>query len=110
MPRDTRPRLIEIGADVEDARDIAMGQEPDDVLFNYAQREQRIVVTRDRDFAELAMKRSDHAGVVLVRSLGLRSPHITTTLIERLEALEGHSPAGSIVVIELGRTRIRRVR
>ena len=87
-----------------------MGREPDDAIFHYAQLERRVVITRDRDFAELAMSHSDHAGVVLVRSLGMRSPHITTTLIERLEALKGHSPAGSIIVIELGRTRIRRAK
>ena len=85
-----------------------MGSHADDILFNYAQRERRVVITRDRDFAELAMSRPEHRGVVLVRSLGLRSPHITTAVIERLESLEEHSLGGSIVVIELGRTRIRK--
>jgi len=108
MPRDTAPRLSGEGADVEDVRDLGMGSHADDTIFNHAQREQRVVITRGRDFAELAMNQPEHSGVTLIRSLALRSPHITTTLIERLKSLEQDALPGSIVVIELGRMRIRK--
>ena len=83
---------------------------PDEAVFEYAQRENRAVVTRDLGFGDRARTIGNHNWVVLLRVSGLRSNAIVDCLRDGLNgvAVDDHLMADTILVIEPGRTRSRR--
>jgi len=89
-------------------REEGLQRAPDDRVFAKALTEERIVLTFDLDFGELAvLTRERAARVILFRLQNTRTPHV----IERLDAvLAGSSDAltrGVVVIVEEGRHRIR---
>ena len=81
----------------------------DEVILNLAQIEQRIIITRDKDFGELVyrMKRL-HSGIILIRAEELTTlvrPQLVATFIEtNLEMLTGY-----FIVIQPGTARLRKM-
>jgi predicted nuclease of predicted toxin-antitoxin system len=100
------PHLRHLGHDVT-----AVGQDypaslKDVDILAIARREQRIVITNDRDFGELVVREAaPHAGVILLR-LGAVT---TDELIARLDevfAQHGHF-MGELLIVSRKRVRIR---
>jgi predicted nuclease of predicted toxin-antitoxin system len=78
----------------------------DEEILTYAHREQRILVTLDKDFGELAVVRgSPHSGIVrLVNTSARRQASVCQYVLERYgDALQ----SGAIITAEPGRLRIR---
>jgi hypothetical protein len=98
--------LTAVGHDVAWVMATAPGSTDPDVL-NWAAREQRILLTFDKDFGELARATQLPAscGVVLFR-ISLPPPNDAGTGIGRLVDARGDW-AGHFSVIEPGRVRIR---
>ena len=103
------PHLRQLGHNVT-----AVGQDypaslKDRVILGIAQREDRIVITNDRDFGEMVVRESlPHAGVILFR-LG----SVTTgDLIQRLDTVLAEHPEdlGAFLIVSRTRVRIRRLR
>jgi predicted nuclease of predicted toxin-antitoxin system len=97
MPRDVVAALRRAGHDVAWVREQAPGSSDKHVL-EMAQAEQRIVLTFDKDFGELAFHRGLPAtcGVVLFR-VSTRSPTQTTATI--LKVIEGDTPNHRVGVV-----------
>lgn len=103
------PHLRRLGHNVT-----AIGQDypaslKDRVILEIAHRENRIVITNDRDFGEMVVRESlAHTGVMLFR-LGSVT---TQEFIQRLDVvLAEHADAlGSFLVVSRTRVRIRRLR
>lgn len=96
------------GHDAVHLREEGLHRAPDEQVFAKALVENRIVLTFDLDFGDLAMLvREPTARVVLFRLKNTRTAHV----IERLEGvLAGSADAltrGAIVIVEEGRHRIR---
>ena len=96
------------GHDAIHLRDEGLQRAPDDRVFAKALAEDRIVLTFDLDFGDLAvLRREPAARVILFRLENTRTTHV----IERLEAvLTGSADAltrGAVVIVEEGRHRIR---
>jgi predicted nuclease of predicted toxin-antitoxin system len=96
------------GHDAIHLRDEGLQRAPDDGVFAKALAEDRIVLTFDLDFGDLAVRRREPAArVILFRLENTRTTHV----IERLEAvLTGSADAltrGAVVIVEEGRHRIR---
>jgi predicted nuclease of predicted toxin-antitoxin system len=96
------------GHDAVHLRDEGLQRAPDEAVFAKALAEDRIVLTFDLDFGDLAvLLREPTARVILFRLRDTRTTHI----IERLETvLAGSSDAlarGAVVIVEEGRQRIR---
>jgi predicted nuclease of predicted toxin-antitoxin system len=100
-----RDVLVEAGHDV-----VWVGDWPNDPgdaeILARAHREQRLIVTLDKDFGELAIvRRQPHAGIV--RMVDLSVTHQAETCLSLLTAYGDDVAAGAIITAEPGRVRIR---
>lgn len=103
--------LADAGHDALHVRDIGMQAAADVQIFDRAAADQRVVVSADADFASLLAERgSSEPSIILFRHGAERSPlQQAALLLANLPALEPDLEAGSVVVIEPGRVRIRRL-
>lgn len=69
--------LRSLGNDVVDVREVGLGGKPDEEVAAFAQAEERIIVTHDKDFGDLLRLQSmSHRGSVVLR---LRDPSPDST-------------------------------
>jgi hypothetical protein len=96
------------GHDALTVRDQALQGAPDEEVFNVSTRENRVLVTLDRDLGQvLRFPPAASAGVVVIDA-GPRASH--RGLLERtrefLAMLTTHSPVRALWIVEPGRVRI----
>ena len=109
MARSTTAALRDAGYVVEDARDVGLRGQPDERVFAYAQARQAILVTADKGFANtLTYPLGTHAGIVVRIPAQLPTRIVNQELLRALGALRHEDLAGALVIVELGRVRIRR--
>jgi predicted nuclease of predicted toxin-antitoxin system len=82
-------------------------QDPgDEAILEAAFREERILVTLDKDFGELAVTRgASHCGIL--RLVNFRAAQQATVCLQVLTAHGADLEAGAIITAEPGRLRIR---
>lgn len=79
----------------------------DKAILEAAFREQRVLVTIDKDFGELAVVRgAPHCGIL--RLVNFRAAQQATVCLQVLAAHGADLQAGALVTAEAGRLRIRR--
>jgi predicted nuclease of predicted toxin-antitoxin system len=108
MPRSLVGLLRERGHDVLSVREDLQGQSDRAVLLR-ANAEERLIVTQDKDFGELAFSHgmSAKCGVVLFRLGDLDRDE---TVARMLRVIESRSDwEGSLAVVTVNRIRIRRL-
>jgi predicted nuclease of predicted toxin-antitoxin system len=105
FPLDAVTALREDGHDVTWIRDDAPGSKDEQVLAR-ARQEDRILVTFDKDFGELAFhsKLSPPAGIILFRITAISSQHIARVAVQALASRRDW--AGHFSVIEDRRIRM----
>jgi predicted nuclease of predicted toxin-antitoxin system len=107
------PRVAEqlavAGHDAVHVRHFSLQAAPDAQIFERAAAEERIVVSADTDFGTLlAQRRTTQPSVILFRRGTQRRPNEQVAiLIANLPAIADALAAGSIVVIEPDRLRVR---
>ena len=78
----------------------------DDEILRMALAEQRVLVTLDKDFGELAIVRGlPHQGIVRLVDIGSRQQ--ATACLSALSRYAAELVAGAIVTVEPGRVRVR---
>jgi len=110
MPRSTAEVLRQAEHEAEDARDVGLRGHSDQEVFDHAQVQGAILVTADKDFANiLRFPLGSHAGIIVVRVPDrLPTQRVNEELLQALERLKQQKLTGALVIVEVGRIRIRR--
>ena len=110
LPRSLAPALRAAGYDATDVRDEGLRGAPDAHIFAAAQQRSMVVVTADVEFGnELTYPLASHHGVMLARLPGaLPAPMLVHAIVTAVASLAGEQLAGTIVIVEPGRLRVRR--
>lgn len=109
LPRTTAQVLTQAGYPAEDVRAVGLRGHSDSEVFAYAQAHDQIVVSADKGFTNiLRFPLGSHAGIVVVRvSDELPTAKMHQELLSGLASLSGDKLAGALVIVEIGRVRVR---
>ena len=100
--------LLDHGYDATHLRDEGLHRMPNGQIFQKAITENRVVLTFDLDFGEIAaLGRGQKGSVILFRLHKTRTAHVLNRLAAVLDHCTGALEAGAIVVVEDQRHRIR---
>jgi predicted nuclease of predicted toxin-antitoxin system len=110
MPRSTAVVLRQAGHSVEDVRDVGLRGRSDQEIFQYAQSQGAILLTADKGFSNIVrFPLGTHAGILVVRVPNeLPTQAVNHEVLRALQDLESEDLAGLLMIVELGRTRVRR--
>lgn len=101
--------LVGLGHDVVLAAQIGHSRADDWVLLRLAQEQDRILVTRDRDFGGLVFLKGLRSGVIYLRGLPSTLNAVHQELARVLVSHSEEELMRAFVVIEPGRHRLRRL-
>ena len=103
--------LRDAGHEAIHLRDVGIQAEPDSVVVEIAEREDRVIVSADTDFGALlvARDRPRPAFVLFRRTTRLRPAEIAEQLLEIVARYESELKAGCIVTVRDDRVRVRRL-
>ncbi|MDQ7027735.1 MAG: DUF5615 family PIN-like protein [Anaerolineae bacterium] len=102
--------LQELGHDAVPVSAYDMSRADDDIIFDRAAAEDRVIVSSDTDFGMLlAIRQSKKPSIILLRLFGTmqRASEQVALIDNNLPNIKVHLDAGCIVVIEPSRIRIR---
>jgi predicted nuclease of predicted toxin-antitoxin system len=100
--------LRQQGYDIVHLRDIGAHRMPDEAIFAQANRERRVILTFDLDFARLVFDaRAAFPSVIIYRLTDSRTHHQIERLMAALRIATMALEAGAVVVVDDNRVRIR---
>jgi predicted nuclease of predicted toxin-antitoxin system len=110
MPRSTAQVLRGAGHNAVDVRDAGLRGADDGVVFAFAQSSRAILLTADRDFSSiLTFSPGSHAGIIVVRMPNpMPNDVVNREILRALGEIQVSDLPGSLVIVEPGRTRVRR--
>jgi predicted nuclease of predicted toxin-antitoxin system len=101
--------LKELGHDVATAAGLGLARAEDAKLLLLAREQERIFISRDRDFGALVFVQGGGPGVIYLRILPSSKNAVHAELARVLTLYHQQELFASFVVIEPGRHRIRRL-
>ena len=100
--------LLATGHDAVHVRDLGLGAAEDEIIFNLARAEGRVIVSADTDFVTLLAERQESKpSFILYRRVADEPQQQLAILLENLASILEPLESGSVVVIEQRRIRIR---
>jgi predicted nuclease of predicted toxin-antitoxin system len=102
---------VSAGHDAVHVRELGMQSASDEAIFFLAESEERILISADSDFGTLlALRGSSRPSVVLFRrGVSKRPDALVSLLLNNLDAIAEDLSAGSAIVFEHHRIRIRKL-
>ncbi len=102
--------LVQQGHDASHASQLGLDRASDASILRRAQEEQRVLVTVDLDYPRLlALTQAESPGLILFRGGNYSEVEAVDRLTRALETIPNEELPRSIVVIEKGRIRRRRL-
>ena len=101
--------LVDAGYDIVTAREIGMSRAKDEEILKVAQEQERILITRDRDYGNLVFVRSAGSGVIYLRILPTNINTAHQELNRVIETYSEQELSKSFVVVEKSGHRIRKI-
>lgn len=101
--------LKDSGHDVVRAAEIGLSQSEDEELISIAQEQDRILITRDRDFGTLVFLKSLGSGVIYLRMLPSTQESVHGELARAIKAYSEEEIKKAFIVIEPDGYRFRRI-
>ena len=102
--------LRQQGHDAVHALEAGLDRAPDEVILGRARNEQQVVVTADLDYPRLlALSQAGGPGLILFRGGNYSEQEAVERLTRALETIPTEELPNSIIVIEKGRIRRRRL-
>ena len=110
LPRSTTRILEEQGHRVFDVRDCGLRGRSDDEIFEFAQREEAVVLTGDLGFGNiLRYPIGTHYGIVIAHFPNETSnSELNRHIAAAIQSLSETDFSGNLIIIEPGRMRIRK--
>jgi predicted nuclease of predicted toxin-antitoxin system len=109
LPQEVCALLQEASYDALSVLDQALGGADDPQVFQVCQKEQRVLVTLDVDFANIqAYPPQSTAGIIVLRLTRQDKPYVLNMIQNLLPILEQETPARTLWIVEEERIRIRR--
>lgn len=111
MPRSSASVFAARGHEVLDVRDAGLNGLADESIAKFAKKEGRIIITRDVEFGSiLRYPPGSYVGIVVIRLAPLQTAEqINRALAGFLDAVKDEELKGSVIIVEPGRYRIRRL-
>ena len=107
VSRSSTEVIRNLGFEVEDVRDIGMGSAKDKEIIEYANKNNRVIITRDKDFGEV-LRYPQHPGAIIFRlPYTFTAKEINKRLAEFLSSVKREELRNVIIIVELGRYRRR---
>ncbi len=100
--------LADAGHDVVLVAQLGLAQASDEEILRTAQEQNRILVTRDRDYGNLVFVRAISSGVVYLRVLPSTMNAVHDELARVIQSYSEKELAGAFVVVEPDRHRFRK--
>ncbi len=107
MPRPLAEELRDAGHDVHTVADEDLLGSPDDIIWNAVVREERLLLTLDRDFGQLAVTTRDHSGAVILRPRDANQAMIMALARRALALATDIDMKNRIAIFEDERIRVR---
>ena len=101
--------LVDAGYDIVTAREIGMSRAKDEEILQVAQEQQRILITRDRDYGNLVFVKLAGSGVIYLRILLTNVSSIHQELNRVIETYSEKELSQSFIVVEANGHRIRKI-
>jgi len=109
MPKSTAKLLRSLGYDVEDVRNLGLGNAKDKEIIEYALKNDRIIITRNIGFGS-TLRYPKHPGAIIVRlPYNFSSKQINERLKSFLESIDRNRIRNSIIIVELTRYRRKKI-
>ena len=105
----TRKFLIEAGHDVAIAAELQLSQAPDEEILKVAEEQNRILVTRDRDYGNLVFVKGIKTGAIYLRILPNNINTIHSHLKSILQTYSQEELGRAFVVVEPSGHRFRKL-
>ncbi len=110
LPRSTTRLLREMGFNTLDVRDCGLRGKSDEEIFEYAQKENAIILTGDRGFGSiLRFIPGTYWGIIVANFPSeMPVPDLNIQIKKALNSLTEDDIKGNLVIIDPQKTRIRR--
>lgn len=108
VPRSTARLLREAGFNAVDVRDVGLRGKKDKAVFEYAQQEQRIIITCDMGFSNIVnFPPSKNQGIIVVRIPDSEPVEKFNAEVLRVIQTGGESLANHLAIVQIGKVRLR---
>ena len=110
MPRSTGKVLKNFGYEIKDIRDFGLRGADDEEIYQFAQRNEAVLITGDTDFGNIMrFTIGSHFGIVIAHFPNeMSTGEINRQLIERFKEFAEDDFKGNLIIIEPGKVRLRR--